>query len=62
MTHVYKRLTSSLKPMTTCERRALRLYPHYFRNRRPRTRYGARNTRQLNHTMTRLLRDIGGGS
>lgn len=47
--------------MTTCERRALRLYPHYFRNRRPRTRYAARNTRQLNHTMTRLLRDIGGG-
>ena len=47
--------------MTTCERRALRLYPHSFRNRRPRTRYGARITRQLNHTMTMLLQAIGGG-
>ena len=45
--------------MTTCERRALRLYPHYFRNRRPRYRHFRRLTWQPNYAMTRLLQAIG---
>ena len=41
--------------MTTCERRALRLYPHYFRNRRPFSRLRGTLGRQLNWIDTQLF-------